>query len=80
MPKKLLQIIESMFKRSLWNGEVQNKGNLHKYCETIFFPKAVRGLNITDIYVWNEESILNHMWNRFMNKEKLLIVLVHTFY
>ncbi|KAK4726976.1 hypothetical protein R3W88_031893 [Solanum pinnatisectum] len=80
MPKKVLKKIESMCKRFLWNGDKEGKGKALIVWETLCWPKAAGGLNITDMYVWNKAAILKHMWNLCKKKDKLWIVWVHTFY
>ena len=47
--------------------------------ETLCLPKVAGGLNITNMYVWNKEAILKHLWNRCKKKDKLWIVWFHTF-
>lgn len=69
-----------MCKRFLWNEEVQIKGKALVVWDALYLPKVAGGLNITDIYVWNKTSILKHLWNLNKEKDKLLILWVHTFY
>lgn len=47
MPKKVLQQVETICKRFLWNGEVLNRGKALLAWETLCQPKVAGGLNIT---------------------------------
>ena len=71
MPKKVLKKIESMCRMFLWNGEKQGKGKALIAWETLCLPKVASGLNITNMYVWNKEAILKHLWNLCKKKDKL---------
>jgi len=80
LPKKILKRIETICKRLLWNGEVQAKIKALIAWDTLFWPKVVGGLNVTDIYVWNKAALLKHLWELNKKKNKLWTIWVHTFY
>lgn len=71
MPKKILQQVELLCKKLLWNGEVQNRGKALVAWDTLCQPKAANGLNIVNIKVWNKAVILKLLWNLAKKKEKL---------
>lgn len=80
MPKKIMQTVEIMCKRFLWDGEVQAKGKARITWDTLCWPRVAGGLDITDTHVWNKAAKLKQLWNLNKKKGKLWIVWVHTFY
>lgn len=47
--KKVLKQVETVCKRFLWNGEVQDKGKAHIAWDTICQPKSARGMNMVEV-------------------------------
>ncbi|KAH0725555.1 hypothetical protein KY284_001420 [Solanum tuberosum] len=62
--------------RFLWNGETQVKGKALVAWDILCWPKVAGGLNVIDIYMWNKEAILKHLWDLNKKKDKVWIVWV----
>lgn len=71
MPKKIIQIVKTLRKIFVWNMEVQTKGKALVAWDTIYRPKVVGGMNITNLYVWNKVTILKHLWHLYKKKKKI---------
>lgn len=80
LPKKVLQQVETICKRFLWNGEVQNRGKALLAWEVLCQPKVAGVLNIMDIPPWNKAAVIKHLWSLTHKKDKLWVVWVHTYY
>jgi hypothetical protein len=64
LPKKVIHLLEQKFNRFRWNGKyvkVKAKVSWDKVCA----PKKEWGLGIKKLEVWNQASMLVHIWNLF---------------
>ncbi|XP_050890092.1 uncharacterized protein LOC127095448 [Lathyrus oleraceus] len=70
MPKKIIKQIETICRNFLWYGKATGRKayvSWEKICE----PKNVGGLNIKDLNVWNNLTLLKLWWNLHVNDDKL---------
>lgn len=63
----------------IWTGGTEAKRKAFVAWDKLCWPKSASGLNIPDIYIWNKEAILKHLWS-LSKKDKLWILWVHTYY
>ncbi|XP_019240565.1 PREDICTED: uncharacterized protein LOC109220557 [Nicotiana attenuata] len=73
LPKKVIQRIEQICKRFLWNGNNECSKKALVAWDKICVPKSAGGLNIVDIYTWIKASILKNYWNLCKKKDRLWI-------
>lgn len=71
MVKYCRALVETMFRRFLWNGDIQAKDKALIPWDKMCLAKTTGGLNITDLYVWNKAALLKHLWNLSKKKDKL---------
>ncbi|WMV55137.1 hypothetical protein MTR67_048522 [Solanum verrucosum] len=56
LPKKVLQQIETICKRFLWNGDAQTKGKALVAWDKLCWPKVAGGLNVTNVRPWEMQA------------------------
>jgi hypothetical protein len=72
LPKKVIQLLEQKFNRFLWSGsDVKSKAKV--YWKNLCFPKKEGGLGIKRVDVWNQASMLNHIWSLFTKAGSLWV-------
>nr|XP_009599952.1 uncharacterized protein LOC104095515 [Nicotiana tomentosiformis] len=72
LPKKLIQLVESVCKRFLWTGGVDNSKRALNAWDKVCIPKVAGGLNIMDIQAWNKVAIRKLLWNKILKAGKYL--------
>ncbi|XP_019233197.1 PREDICTED: uncharacterized protein LOC109213816 [Nicotiana attenuata] len=80
IPKKVLKLIETICRTSLWTGNAAISKKALVAWENVCKPVAAGGLNILDIKVWNKAAITKHLWDLTRKKDCLWIRWVHSFY
>jgi hypothetical protein len=69
--KKVIQLLEQKFNRFLWSGsDVKTKAKVS--WENLCFSKE-GGLGIKRVVVWNQSSMLNHIWSLFTKAGSLWV-------
>jgi len=72
LPKKVIQLLKHKFNRFLWSGSgVKSKAKVS--WENLCFPKKKGGLGIKRVDVWNQASMLNHIWSLFAKAGSLWV-------
>ncbi|XP_060183073.1 uncharacterized protein LOC132613029 [Lycium barbarum] len=64
IPKKIIQVIESICKRFLWTGSVEVSKKALIAWETLCCPKSAGGLSILDVYTWNKAALA--VWSKIL--------------
>lgn len=57
LPKKLIQLIESICRKFLWTGNVENTKKTLIAWDKLCYPKVAGGLNLMDIGTWNKAAM-----------------------
>jgi hypothetical protein len=65
-------LIEQKLNRFLWSGR-DSKAHAKVAWSKVCLPKRERGLGIKSIAVWNQASMLNHIWNLFSKAGSLWV-------
>jgi len=72
MPKRVIHLIEQKLNRFLWSGS-DSKAHAKVAWSKVCLPKREGGLGIKDIAIWNQASMLNHVWNLFSKAGSLWV-------
>lgn len=80
LPKKVIQVAESLCKNFLWSGGVDTIKTSLIAWEKLCTPKITEGLGFLDITDWNRAVICKHLWNLCLKKDRLCIQWVHAYY
>jgi hypothetical protein len=72
LPKRIIYLLEQKFNRFLWNGG-DVKAHAKVSWERLCVPKKEGGLGIRRIDLWNQVSMLNHIWNLFAKAGSLWV-------
>ncbi|XP_016491274.1 uncharacterized protein LOC107810954 [Nicotiana tabacum] len=80
LPKKVVQLIESLCKRFLWTCSVDMSRKALIAWERLCYPKAAGGLGLLDVHAWNAAAICKLLWNLCKKKDKLWVQWVHIYY
>jgi len=70
--KRIIYLLEQKFNRFLWSGgdvRAQAKVSWKRLC----VPKKEGGLGIRRLDLWNQASMLNHIWNLFAKAGSLWV-------
>ncbi|XP_059441719.1 uncharacterized protein LOC132174022 [Corylus avellana] len=65
LPKKIIRAIEQKFNRFLWNGKEEGVAKAKVAWSDLCFPKKEGGLGLKRLEVWNQTSMLRHIWSIF---------------
>jgi hypothetical protein len=72
LPKKVIQLLEQKFNRFIWFGsDVKSKAKVS--WENLCFPNKEGGFGIKRVAVWNQASMLNHIWSLFTKAGSLWV-------
>lgn len=80
MSAKVIKMIEAYYRSYLWSGSNTMTKKALVACKTLFSPKCVGGLNITNLRIWNKAAIAKNYWDVEHNVDKLWIRRIHTYY
>jgi hypothetical protein len=72
LPKRVIHLIEQKLNRFLWSGS-DSKAHAKVAWSKVCLPKREGGLGIKDIAIWNQASMLNHVWNLFSKAGSLWV-------
>nr|GEU55720.1 RNA-directed DNA polymerase, eukaryota, reverse transcriptase zinc-binding domain protein [Tanacetum cinerariifolium] len=73
LPKAVINEIEGMFKKFLWNNKDSCKGKAKVACLDLCKPKDQGGLGFKSLELWNRTLLVNHLWNVASRKESLWV-------
>jgi hypothetical protein len=77
LPKRIIYLLEQKFNRFLWSGsDVQAKAKVS--WERLCVPKKEGGLGIRRLDLWNQVSMLNHIWNLFAKAGSLWVAWIES--
>jgi len=72
LSQQIIRLLEHKFNRFLWSGsDVKAKAKVA--WDKLYMPKKEGGLGIKNIEVWNQASMLNHIWNLFTKDGSLWV-------
>ncbi|XP_019266752.1 PREDICTED: uncharacterized protein LOC109244163 [Nicotiana attenuata] len=80
LPKKLIQLIERVYKTFLWTGGVEVSRKALLLWDSLCKPKATGSLNLLAIGEWNKAVICKLLWNLCKKKDRLWVQLIHVYY
>jgi hypothetical protein len=75
LPKKVIRMLEQKLNRFLWCGN-DSKAKAKVAWDKLCVPKREGGLGIKRLEVWNQASMLNHIWNLFSKAGSLWVAWV----
>jgi len=64
LPMKIIRLLEQKFNRFLWKGK-DEKARAKVAWEKVCVPKKEGGIGLKRLAIWNQVSMLNHVWNLF---------------
>jgi hypothetical protein len=65
LPKMIIKAIEQKFNTFLWNGMDEGAAKAKVSWSNLCFPKKEGGLGLKRLEVWNQNSMLRHVWSIF---------------
>ena len=65
LPKKIFKATEQKFNHFLWNGKSEGAAMAKVSWSNICFPKKEGNLGLKNLEVWNQSSMLRHIWSLF---------------
>jgi len=77
LPKKIIHMLEQKFNRFLWMGK-DSKAHAKVAWHHICVPKREGGLGLKRLEVWNQASMLNHIWSLFAKAGSLWVAWVES--
>lgn len=79
LPKKILKAMEQKFNRFLWNGTDDCAAKAKVAWSEVCFPKKEGGLGLKRLEVWNNSSMLRHVWSIFARSGSLWVAWIHEY-
>jgi hypothetical protein len=76
LPKKVIKSIEQKFNRFLWTGKSEGTAKAKVSWNALCFPKKEGGLGLKRLDVWNQSSMLRHIWSLFAKSGSLWVAWV----
>lgn len=80
LPKKVINHIESIYRKFLWTIKDIHSKKAHISWDHICDPTSTGGRNIISLSNWNKATIGKLLWNVCAKKEKLWIRWIHLYY
>ena len=65
LPKSIIKAIEQKFNWLLWNGKSIGSAKAKVSWKDVCYPKREGGLGLKSLEVWNQTSMLRHVWSLF---------------
>jgi hypothetical protein len=76
LPKKILKDMEQKFNRFLWNGTDECAARAKVAWSEVCLPKKEGGLGLKRLEVWNNASMLRHVWSLFARSGSIWVAWV----
>ncbi|XP_060210853.1 uncharacterized protein LOC132637842 [Lycium barbarum] len=76
----VIELVEATCRTFLWTGDVSRSKKALIAWERLSLPRVAGGLNILDIYTWNQAAIGKMLWNICRKKDTLWVKWIHTYY
>jgi hypothetical protein len=76
LPKKIIRDIEHKFNRFMWNGNIVGSAKAKISWKDLCFPKKEGGLGLKSLKVWNQTSMLRHVWSLFARSGSIWVAWV----
>ena len=73
LPKSIIEDIEKLFKRFLWNCGDSCRGKARVAWKDVCKPKDQGGLGFKSLEMWNRVLLVKHLWNVASRKESLWV-------
>nr|GEX31322.1 RNA-directed DNA polymerase, eukaryota, reverse transcriptase zinc-binding domain protein [Tanacetum cinerariifolium] len=73
LPKIVINDIEKLFKKFLWNNGDSGKGRAKVAWLDVCKPKDQGGLGFKSLEMWNKTLLVKHLWNIVANKESIWV-------
>ncbi|XP_060178666.1 uncharacterized protein LOC132608897 [Lycium barbarum] len=80
LPKIMIELVKSTCRTFLWTGDVSGSNKTLIAWERLCLLRVAGGLNILDIYTWNQAAIRKMLWNICRKKDTLWVKWIHTYY
>ncbi|XP_070056721.1 uncharacterized protein [Nicotiana tomentosiformis] len=80
LPKRITKLIETICSTYLWTGTSATFRKALIACEKVCQPKAVGGLNIINMGLWNKAAFLKQLWALAKKRDSLWIKWAHYYY
>nr|XP_016461930.1 PREDICTED: uncharacterized protein LOC107785201 [Nicotiana tabacum] len=80
LPKKLILLVESVYRKFLWTGNFESTRKTLIAWDRLSCPRVARGSNLLDIGTWNKAAMCKLLWNLCKKKDKLWVQWVHVYY
>ncbi|GJR56309.1 RNA-directed DNA polymerase, eukaryota, reverse transcriptase zinc-binding domain protein [Tanacetum coccineum] len=78
LPKTVIKDINCVLMNFLWNQGEVSRGKAKVAWKNVCKPKAMGGLGLKDLEVWNKCMIIKHLWNIANDKKSLWVKWVNT--
>jgi hypothetical protein len=79
LPKQIIRAIEQKFNRFLWNGKEVGSARAKVAWSAVCCPKKEGGLGLKNLEVWNQSSMLRHIWSIFARSGSLWVAWVQEY-
>jgi hypothetical protein len=76
LPKAVIKAIELKFNRFLLNGKAEGTAKAKVSWKDVYFPKKEGGLGLKSLEVWNQTSMLRHVWSLFTRSGSIWVAWV----
>jgi hypothetical protein len=76
LPKSVIKAIEHKFIRFLWNGYSVGSAKAKVSWKDVWYPKRGGDLGLQDLEVWNQTSMLRHVWGIFTRSSSIWVAWV----
>ncbi|XP_019225236.1 PREDICTED: uncharacterized protein LOC109206830 [Nicotiana attenuata] len=80
LPKKVMKMINAVFRTFLWIGEATITKKALIAWEQICRPISAGSLNVINLCIWNKAAVMKQLWAVEMKKDCLWIKWVHNYY
>ncbi|KAL5132045.1 putative ribonuclease H protein [Glycine soja] len=79
LPKSVINKIDSICRRFVWSGGTEGKKNPVAWT-TVCRPRKLGGLDVLNLHVWNQITLLKCLWNICKKTDNLWVKWVHIHY
>jgi hypothetical protein len=71
LPKKIIRAIEQKFNKFFHNGKEEGVAKAKVSWSDLCYPKKEGGLALKRLEVWNQTSMLRHIWSIFARSDSI---------